>query len=52
VNVRRVITWLVVALVLLYVIDSPEHAAQLVSNAGGGLSTAASSLLSFLGSLD
>ncbi|HLM05840.1 MAG TPA: hypothetical protein VK402_11705 [Blastococcus sp.] len=50
-NLRRVVTWLAVALVLLYVINSPEHAAQVVRNAGGGLVTAASSLVFFVGSL-
>jgi hypothetical protein len=48
---RRVITWLAVALVVLYVINSPEAAAQVVRNAGSGLVTAASSLVSFVGSL-
>jgi hypothetical protein len=48
---RRIVTWLVVALVVLYVIRSPDHAAHMVRNAGGGLVDAASSLVSFVGSL-
>ena len=48
---RKVVTWLAVGLVLLYVIKSPDHAAQVVRNAGGGLALIASSFLSFVGSL-
>ena len=50
-NLKRVLTWLAVALVLLYVIQSPDHAADVVRDAGGGLVDVASSLVSFVGSL-
>jgi hypothetical protein len=51
VNLRKLVTWLAVALLVLYVIKSPDEAAQVVRNAGGGLVAAASSLVSFVGSL-
>ena len=50
-NLRKVVAWLVVALIVLYVIKAPDHAAQVVRDAGGGLVTAASALVSFVGSL-
>jgi hypothetical protein len=51
VNVKRALFWLTVALVVLYVIRSPEHAAYVVRNAGGGLAVAGSSFVSFVGSV-
>jgi hypothetical protein len=50
VNLRKLVTWLAVAMVMLYVIQSPNHAAQAVRNAGDGLVVAATSLISFVGS--
>ena len=50
-NLRKVITWMAVAMVVLYVIQSPDNAAQVVRNTGGGLLVAASSVVSFVGSL-
>ena len=50
-NLKRVMTWLAVALVLLYVIQSPDHAAEVARDAGAGLVDVASSLVSFVGSL-
>ena len=50
-NLRKVIAWSVLALIVLFVIKSPDHAAQVVRDAGGGLVVAASSLVSFVGSL-
>jgi hypothetical protein len=51
VNLKKVITWLVVAFVVFYVIQAPESSAQLVRNAGEALGDAASSLAAFVGSL-
>ena len=51
VNLKKVITWLVVAFVVFYVIQAPESSAQLVRNAGSALGDAASSLAAFVGSL-
>lgn len=50
-NLRRVIVWLTFALVALYVIQFPDHAADLVRGAGGGLVHVGSSLVEFVGSL-
>ena len=44
-NLKKVITWLVVAFVVFYVIQAPESSAQLVRNAGEALGDAASSLV-------
>ena len=41
-NLRKLITWLVFALVVLYVINSPHHAAQLVLSTGDSLGSVAS----------
>jgi large-conductance mechanosensitive channel len=51
VNLRKVITWLVVAFVIFYVIKFPENSAEFVRSAGNALGTAASSLADFVGSL-
>jgi large-conductance mechanosensitive channel len=51
VNLKKVITWLIVAFVLFYVIQAPESSAQLVRGAGHALGDAASSLAQFVGSL-
>ncbi|WP_166509540.1 hypothetical protein [Blastococcus sp. TF02-8] len=50
-NLKKVLTWVVVAFVLFYVIQQPEASAQLVRNAGEALGSAASSLSEFVGSL-
>jgi hypothetical protein len=50
-NLKKVITWLVVAFVVFYVIQAPESSAQLVRNAGDALGDAATSLAAFVGSL-
>ena len=51
VSVKKVITWLVVAFVVFYVIQAPEASAQLVRNVGHALGSAASSLSAFVSSL-
>ena len=51
VNLKKVLTWLVVAFVLFYVIQAPESSATLVRNAGETLGDAASALATFVGSL-
>ena len=43
-NLKKVVTWLVVAFVVFYVIQAPEQSAQIVKNAGQALGNAASSL--------
>jgi hypothetical protein len=51
VNLKKVVTWLVVAFVVFYVIQAPEQSAEIVRNAGLALGDAASSLSAFVGSL-
>ena len=50
-NLKKIVTWLVVAFVVFYVIQAPEQSAELVRNAGQALGDAASSLAQFVGSL-
>ena len=50
-NLKKVVTWLIVAFVVFYVIQAPEASAQLVRNAGQALGDAASSLAAFVGSV-
>ncbi len=50
-SLKKVITWLVVAFAVFYVIQAPESSAQLVRSAGEALGDAASSLATFVGSL-
>lgn len=51
VNAKKIVTWLVIAFVVFYVIRSPDQSAQVVRNAGHALGAAASSLATFVGSL-
>jgi len=51
VNLKKVLTWLVVAFVVFYVIQAPESSAQMVRNVGTALGDAATSLAAFVGSL-
>ena len=51
VNLKKVLTWLVVAFVVFYIIQAPESSAELVKRAGQALGDAASSLSAFVGSL-
>ena len=50
-SLKKVITWLVVAFVVFYVIKSPDQSAQIVRDAGNALGDAASSLATFVGSI-
>ena len=50
-NLKKVLTWLVVAFVVWYVIQAPESSAEIVRNAGEALGDAASSLAAFVTSL-
>ena len=50
-NLKKVVTWLIVAFVVFYVIQAPEASAHIVRNAGHALGNAASSLASFVKSL-
>ena len=50
-NLKKVVTWLVVAFVIFYVIQAPEQSAAMVRNAGQAIGDAASSLAQFVGSL-
>jgi hypothetical protein len=51
VNLKKLVTWLVVAFAIFYVIRAPEESAELVRSTGVALGNAASSLASFVGSL-
>ncbi len=50
-NLKKVISWLVVAFAVWYVIQNPEGSADIVRNAGTALGDAATSLSEFVGSL-
>ena len=50
-ELKRVVTWLVVAFIIFYVIQAPEASAQIVRNIGTALGNAASSSAAFIGSL-
>ena len=50
-SVKKIITWLVIAFALFYVIQAPEASAALVRSAGNALGDAAQSLAQFVGSL-
>jgi large-conductance mechanosensitive channel len=51
VNLKKLVTWLVVAFIIFYVIQAPEKSAALVRNAGQAMGDAVSSLAQFVGSL-
>jgi large-conductance mechanosensitive channel len=51
VDLKKIVTWLVVAFIIFYVIQAPEQSAQVVRNAGQALGDAASSLANFVRSL-
>ena len=48
---KKILTWLVVAFVVFYIIQAPESSAQMVQNVGQWLGDAATSLATFVGSL-
>jgi hypothetical protein len=48
---KKVVTWLLVAFVIFYVIQRPEDSAAIVRSAGSALGDAAQSLAAFVGSL-
>ena len=50
-SLKKVISWLVVAFVVFYVIKYPQDSANFVKSAGQALGNAASSLADFVGSL-
>ena len=50
-NLKKVLTWLVVAFAIFYVIQAPEASAELVRTVGEALGDAASSFAAFVGSL-
>ena len=50
-NLKKVITWLVIAFAVWYVIQNPQGSADIVRNAGTALGDAATSLSEFVGSL-
>ena len=50
-NLKRVLTWLVVAFFIFYLIRAPESSADIVRSAGTALGDVASSLATFVGSL-
>ena len=48
---KKVLTWLVIAFALFYVIQAPESSAALVRSAGSALGDAAQSISQFMRSL-
>lgn len=50
-SLRKMITWLVVALIVLYVIQFPTSAAKVVRTAADGLVVAGEAIASFFSSL-
>ena len=50
-NLKTVLAWLIVALVVFYVIQAPEQSAQIVKNVGTALGNAASSFSQFVSNL-
>ncbi len=50
-NLKKILTWLVVAFVVFYIIQAPEASAELVKSAGTALGDAAQSLSAFIGNL-
>ena len=50
-TLKKILTWLVVAFVVFYVIQAPEDSAALVRSAGDALGDAAQSLAEFVRSL-
>jgi hypothetical protein len=51
VSLKKVITWLVVAFVVFYVIKQPDDSARMVRTAGIALGDAASQIATFVGGL-
>jgi large-conductance mechanosensitive channel len=51
VNLKKVLTWVVIAFVVFYVIQAPEKSADIVKSAGQTLGDAAASLGDFVSSL-
>ena len=50
-NLKKVLTWVIIAFLVFYVIQAPEKSAEIVKSAGETLGDAASSLGEFLSSL-
>ena len=50
-NLKKVLTWVIVAFVVFYVIQAPEKSADIVKSAGQTLGEAANSLGDFVSSL-
>ena len=50
-SVRKIASWLVLAMVILFLINSPESAAQIVLSGSSALAAAGSLLASFVASL-
>jgi hypothetical protein len=50
-SLRKIASWTAFAMVVLYLVHSPEDAAQLVLSGGSALAVAGSSLASFVASL-
>jgi hypothetical protein len=48
---KKVLSWLVVAFVIFYVIQRPEDSANIVRSVGAALRDAATSMAAFVGSL-
>ena len=50
-TLKKILTWLVVAFVVFYIIQAPEASAALLKRAGTALGDAAQSLSAFVGSV-
>ena len=50
-SLKKIISWLVVAFVVFFVIKNPDDSADLVRSAGHALGNAATQLATFVGSL-
>ena len=48
---KKVLTWLVLAFVIFWLISAPQDAADVTRSAAHGLSAAGQSLMTFFGSL-
>ncbi|SEO71722.1 hypothetical protein [Trujillonella endophytica] len=50
-NLKKILTWVIVAFLVFYVIQAPERSAEIVKSAGETLGDAAASIADFFESL-
>lgn len=51
-KMKKYLTWAVIAIIVFYVLSSPQQAAGSANSLIGGLQDGAQSVITFLGSLD